>query len=119
MSTIHDRQSSFNGATSAQHVENHDPGSLRVLGSVGGPKPGTGITNMLARSSALSLTCSGKLRLDRSSSPHSDSGAIETRPGAATVPFFGIEPAILDPVSGKELEGSNVEGALVIKQPWP
>jgi acetyl-CoA synthetase len=28
-------------------------------------------------------------------------GAIETKPGSATVPFFGIEPAILDPVTGK------------------
>jgi acetyl-CoA synthetase len=28
-------------------------------------------------------------------------GAIETKPGSATVPFFGIETAILDPVSGK------------------
>jgi acyl-coenzyme A synthetase/AMP-(fatty) acid ligase len=28
-------------------------------------------------------------------------GAIETKPGSATVPFFGIKPAILDPVSGK------------------
>jgi len=46
-------------------------------------------------------------------------GAIETKPGSATVPFFGIEPAILDPVSGKELEGNNVEGVLVLKAPWP
>ena len=28
-------------------------------------------------------------------------GAIETKPGSATVPFFGIEPAILDAVTGK------------------
>jgi hypothetical protein len=28
-------------------------------------------------------------------------GAIETKPGSATVPFFGIEPVILDPVSGQ------------------
>lgn len=28
-------------------------------------------------------------------------GAIETKPGAATVPFFGIEPSILDPTTGK------------------
>lgn len=28
-------------------------------------------------------------------------GAIETKPGSATVPFFGIEPTILDPVTGK------------------
>jgi len=25
-------------------------------------------------------------------------GAIETKPGSATVPFFGIEPTILNPV---------------------
>ena len=28
-------------------------------------------------------------------------GAIETKPGSATVPFFGIEPVILDAVTGK------------------
>jgi acyl-coenzyme A synthetase/AMP-(fatty) acid ligase len=28
-------------------------------------------------------------------------GAIETKPGSATVPFFGIEPAILDPTTGR------------------
>ena len=46
-------------------------------------------------------------------------GAIETKPGSATVPFFGIEPAILDPTTGQELTGNNVEGVLVIKNPWP
>ncbi|KAJ8580093.1 hypothetical protein M405DRAFT_753685, partial [Rhizopogon salebrosus TDB-379] len=45
-------------------------------------------------------------------------GAIETKPGSATIPFIGIEPTILDPASGKELEGNNVEGALVLEQPW-
>ncbi|KAI0040496.1 acetyl-CoA synthetase-like protein, partial [Auriscalpium vulgare] len=46
-------------------------------------------------------------------------GAIETKPGSATVPFFGIEPVILDPTSGKELEGNNVEGVLALRNPWP
>jgi len=46
-------------------------------------------------------------------------GAIETKPGSATVPFFGIEPVILDPQSGKVLEGNSVEGILCIKNPWP
>jgi len=46
-------------------------------------------------------------------------GAIETKPGSATVPFFGIEPAILHPHSGVELEGNNVEGVLALKNPWP
>lgn len=46
-------------------------------------------------------------------------GAVQTKPGSATVPFFGIEPAILDPVTGQELTGNHVEGALVLKTPWP
>jgi acetyl-CoA synthetase len=44
-------------------------------------------------------------------------GAIATKPGSATLPFFGVEPAILD-AQGKELTGA-AEGALVIKQAWP
>ncbi|KAK3752741.1 hypothetical protein QZH41_018715, partial [Actinostola sp. cb2023] len=44
-------------------------------------------------------------------------GATPMRPGAATYPFFGIEPAIMDE-SGKELEGP-CEGYLVLKRPWP
>jgi len=46
-------------------------------------------------------------------------GAIETKPGSATVPFWGVEPVILDPLSGKVLEGNNVEGILCIRKPWP
>ena len=46
-------------------------------------------------------------------------GAVKTKPGSATVPFFGIEPVILDPQSGKVLEGNGVEGVLCIKNPWP
>jgi len=46
-------------------------------------------------------------------------GAIETKPGSATVPFFGIDPVILDPQSGKELTGNSVEGVLALRNPWP
>ena len=42
-----------------------------------------------------------------------------TKPGSASLPFFGIEPAIIDPVSGEEIKGNDVEGVLAIKQPWP
>ncbi|CDS05202.1 Putative Acetyl-coenzyme A synthetase [Lichtheimia ramosa] len=41
------------------------------------------------------------------------------KPGSATFPFFGIKPAILDPVSGEELKGNDVTGVLAIAQPWP
>ncbi|KAK3698924.1 acetyl-coenzyme A synthetase 2 [Vermiconidia calcicola] len=47
------------------------------------------------------------------------SGLTPTKPGSATLPFFGIEPAIIDPVSGEEIHGNDVEGVLAFKQPWP
>ncbi|KAL1973333.1 hypothetical protein VTN31DRAFT_5968 [Thermomyces dupontii] len=46
-------------------------------------------------------------------------GVTPTKPGSATLPFLGIEPAIIDPVSGQELQGNDVEGILAIKKPWP
>ncbi|MEM7543882.1 MAG: acetate--CoA ligase [Pseudomonadota bacterium] len=44
-------------------------------------------------------------------------GARALKPGSATLPFFGVEPALLDE-KGQELEGAS-EGALVIKRSWP
>lgn len=44
-------------------------------------------------------------------------GAVGLKPGSATVPFFGIEPVILD-ADGKELEG-EAQGNLAIKRSWP
>ena len=46
-------------------------------------------------------------------------GAIATKPGAATVPFFGIEPEILDPENGNPLKGNGVSGVLALKASWP
>jgi len=44
-------------------------------------------------------------------------GATDLKPGSATRPFFGIEPAIVDE-QGNELEGT-VSGNLVLKRSWP
>ena len=44
-------------------------------------------------------------------------GAIAQKPGSATKPFFGIEPAIVD-AQGSVLEGA-AEGNLVILDSWP
>ncbi len=44
-------------------------------------------------------------------------GATELKPGSATRPFFGIQPALMD-ADGNELEGAT-SGNLVIKQSWP
>jgi len=44
-------------------------------------------------------------------------GAIPTKPGSATLPFFGVDAAIVDE-RGHEV-GPNVGGKLIIRRPWP
>jgi acetyl-CoA synthetase len=44
-------------------------------------------------------------------------GAIDQKPGSATLPFFGVKPAIVDN-DGQVLEGA-CEGNLVITDSWP
>jgi len=43
--------------------------------------------------------------------------AFDLKPGSATLPFFGVEPVLLDN-DGREIEGEG-EGNLAIKQSWP
>ncbi|GJJ14651.1 acetyl-CoA synthetase [Clathrus columnatus] len=103
------------------HVGGHDLTSLRVLGSVGEPinpeawhwynehvgKKECAIVDTFWQTETGSIIIT----------PFP--GAIETKPGSATVPFFGIEPVILDPTTGKELKGNDVEGVLAVRSPWP
>ncbi len=44
-------------------------------------------------------------------------GATPLKPGSATRPFFGIQPALVDS-EGNELEGAT-DGNLIIKDSWP
>jgi acetyl-CoA synthetase len=44
-------------------------------------------------------------------------GVTDLKPGSATLPFFGVSPALLD-AEGNELEGAT-QGNLVITQSWP
>lgn len=46
-------------------------------------------------------------------------GAIATKPGSATLPFFGVLPVILDPQTGAEITTTAAEGVLCIKDSWP
>ena len=46
-------------------------------------------------------------------------GAIGTKPGSCTLPFFGVQPVILDPQSGEEIRTTEAEGVLCIKDSWP
>jgi len=102
-------------------VEGHDLSSLRVIGSVGEPinpeawlwyneKVGKGNCAVV---DTYWQTETGSIVI----SPLP--GAIATKPGSATFPFFGIDPVILDAQTGQELHGNNVTGVLAFRRPWP
>src|SRR5690606_21141014 len=44
-------------------------------------------------------------------------GITPTKPGSATLPFFGVEPEVVDESGRKVKKGTG--GKLIIKQPWP
>ena len=46
-------------------------------------------------------------------------GVTPTKPGSATLPFFGIKPVVLDPETGQRIDGNGVSGALCLATPWP
>jgi len=45
-------------------------------------------------------------------------GAIGTKPGSATLPFFGVQPAILDN-DGNVIDSVEAAGVLAISDSWP
>ncbi len=45
-------------------------------------------------------------------------GATALKPGSATLPFFGVQPVLLDD-QGNEIQGNPASGNLAIKHPWP
>jgi acetyl-CoA synthetase len=45
-------------------------------------------------------------------------GAVDIKPGMATLPFFGVQPVLVDD-EGKEFTDTVASGALCIKVPWP
>ncbi|MCH9648940.1 MAG: acetate--CoA ligase [Deltaproteobacteria bacterium] len=45
-------------------------------------------------------------------------GAIAAKPGSATLPFFGIEPVLVDD-EGQVIEGNDVRGNLCLARSWP
>ncbi|RED14004.1 acetate--CoA ligase [Pontivivens insulae] len=46
-------------------------------------------------------------------------GAIPTKPGSATKPFFGVQPLVLDPQSAEVQTEMAAEGVLVMADSWP
>ena len=103
-----------------QWPDQHDLNSLRLLGTVGEPikePEWTWYHNVIGHQQCPIVdtwwqTETGGILI----SPLP--GAVATKPGSATLPFFGVKPAIVDD-DGNVLEGNGVTGNLCILEPWP
>ncbi len=102
-------------------VEKYDLSSLKVLGTVGEP------INPEAWEWYNRVVGKGKVPIvdtwwQTETGGHMLTplpGAIPTKPGSATLPFFGVQPAILEPQTGAEITETEAEGVLAIKDSWP
>lgn len=102
-------------------ISKYDLSSLRVLGSVGepiSPELWEWYNEKIGNNNC--VVCDTFWQTESGSHLIAPmAGAIPTKPGSATLPFFGIDACIIDPVSGVEIEGNDVEGVLAVKSPWP
>ena len=102
------------------HLENHDLSSLKVLGTVGEPINEEAWhwydDNVGKRKAPIVDTWwqteTGGIMI--TPIPF----ATPTKPTYATLPFIGIQPALMDE-NGEEIHGNQVDGRLCIKFPWP
>jgi acetyl-CoA synthetase len=102
-----------------QFVDGHDLSSLRVIGTVGepiNPEAWMWYQKVVGHEKCPIVdtwwqTETGMIMI----SPLP--GATPTKPGTATLPFFGVDATIVDR-KGNEL-GANQGGLLVVRKPWP
>jgi acetyl-CoA synthetase len=102
-----------------EHVTKYDLSSLRLLGSVGepiNPEAWMWYHKMIGGERCPIVdtwwqTETGGIMITPLP------GVTPTKPGTATLPFFGVDAAILDE-EGNEV-GPNEGGKLVIRKPWP
>jgi acetyl-CoA synthetase len=103
-----------------KYVKSHDLSSLKVLGSVGEPineeawnwyneeigKKNCPVVDTWWQTETAGIMISPLPNV------------TPTKPGFATLPLPGIQPALLDN-DGNEITESHTEGQLVMKAPWP
>ena len=102
-------------------LQGYDLSSLRVLGSVGEPinpevwkwyhknvgKGKCAVVDTMWQSETGGVVISPL------------PGAHPTKPGSCALPFFGIQLALLDPLTGKVQTDISASGLLTISSPWP
>ena len=102
------------------HLEKHDLSSLKVLGTVGEPineEAWHWYDDNVGKKKAPIVdtwwqTETGGIMITPIAF------ATPTKPTYATLPFIGIQPALMDE-HGQEIKGNQVDGRLCIKFPWP
>jgi acetyl-CoA synthetase len=102
-----------------QHVDRHDLSSLKLLGTVGepiNPEAWMWYREVVGRGRCPVVdtwwqTETGGIMITPLP------GAIPTKPGSATLPFFGVDAAILDQQG--RAQPANAGGLLCIRKPWP
>jgi acetyl-CoA synthetase len=102
-------------------VEKHDLSSLKLLGSVGEPinpeawkwyNTHVGKGNCPIVDTFWQTETGGHMITPLP-------GAIPQKPGSATLPFFGVQPVILDPATAAVMEATEASGVLCIADSWP
>jgi len=103
-----------------EHLEKHDLSSLKVLGTVGEPineEAWHWYDDNVGKKKAPIVDTWWQ----------TETGGImitpipfctPTKPTYATLPFIGIQPALMDE-HGEEIKGNQVDGRLCVKFPWP
>jgi acetyl-CoA synthetase len=108
-------------AKGTSFIEKHDLSDLRILGTVGEPinpeawnwyNENIGKGNCPIVDTFWQTETGGHLLTPLP-------GATVLKPGSATTPFFGVQPVILDPHSGEEINTTVAEGVLCMKDSWP
>ena len=102
-------------------VEKHDLSSLKLLGSVGepiNPEAWNWYDEVVGKGRCPIVdtwwqTETGGILITPLP------GAIPTKPGSATKPFFGVRPVVLEPTTGAEVAETECEGVLAIADSWP
>ena len=103
-----------------EHLEKHDLSSLKVLGTVGEPineEAWHWYDDNVGKKKAPIVdtwwqTETGGIMITPIAF------ATPTKPTYATLPFIGVQPALMDE-HGQEIKGNQVDGRLCIKFPWP
>ena len=108
-------------AAGSEYVRRHDLSSLKVLGSVGQPLD-PAAWEWYYRVVGQARCPIVDTWWQTESGGHMIvpfPGLGNARPGSCSLPFFGVDPVIIDPDTGDETRFPDQEGALFIRRPWP